>query len=87
MPESETSVVFRILGVLAQARGHHTLAFDEIVRAVHLAERRVEGYMALLVQAGAVRAESKSRNSSYALTRYGLARLGNYVNSASINER
>ena len=77
MPESETAVVFRILGVLAEARDvEHALVLDEIVSATHLNKRHVERYMDVLQRAGAVRAETApTRSLSYSLTRYGLARL------------
>ena len=75
MPESETSVVFRILGVLAEARGvDHPLVLDEIVSATHLNKHNVERYMDVLQRAGAVRAET-TPSLGYSLTRYGLARL------------
>jgi DNA-binding IclR family transcriptional regulator len=77
MPESETSVVFRILGVLAAARTpDHALAISEIVDAVHMGERHVERYMAVLQRAGTVRAQAARYPTSYTLTDYGLARLG-----------
>jgi DNA-binding IclR family transcriptional regulator len=77
VPESETSVVFRILGVLAEARGDdHALVLDEIVSATHLNKRNVERYMEVLQRAGAVRAQAAAAHPlSYSLTRYGLARL------------
>jgi DNA-binding IclR family transcriptional regulator len=77
VPESETAVVFRILGVLAEARDvEHALVLDEIVSATHLNKRHVERYMDVLQRAGAVRAEAAPpRSLSYSLTRYGLARL------------
>jgi len=79
VPESETAVVFRILGVLAEARDvDHALVLDEIVSATHLNRRHVERYMDVLQRAGAVRAEAAAeplRSLSYSLTRYGLARL------------
>jgi DNA-binding IclR family transcriptional regulator len=77
MPESETTIVFRILGVLAKARElDHTLALDEIADAAHLARGHAEGYMTVLEQAGAVRADaSPAHPPGYILTKYGLARL------------
>ena len=76
MPESETIVVFRILGVLAQARDLDALALDEIADAAHLGKRRAERYMTVLEQAGAVRAEANPcRPRAYSLTSYGLGRL------------
>ena len=77
MPESETLVVFRILGVLAKARDlDHALVLDEIADAAHLGRRHAESYMTVLEQAGAVRPEaSPSRPPGYCLTRYGLERL------------
>ena len=78
MPDSETTVVFRILGVLAQARDlDHALVLDEIADAAHLVTRHAEHYMTVLEQAGAVRAEATpARVRGYTLTRYGLERLG-----------
>ena len=78
MPESETIVVFRILGALAKARDlDHALVLDEIADAAHLVTRHAERYMTVLEQAGVVRAEaSTARLRGYTLTRYGLERLG-----------
>jgi DNA-binding IscR family transcriptional regulator len=78
MPDSETTVVFRILGVLAQARDlDHALVLDEIADAAHLVTRHAEHYMTVLERAGAVRAEATpARPRGYTLTRYGLERLG-----------
>ena len=76
MPESETVVVFRILGVLAQGRDLDALALDEIADAAHLGKRHAERYMTVLEQAGAVRAQANPcRPRAYSLTRYGLGRL------------
>ncbi len=77
MPESETTVVFRILGVLSQARDlEHPLALDEIADAAHLGRRTSERYMTVLERAGAVRTETTpSGPPGYSLTRYGLERL------------
>jgi len=77
MPESETLVVFRILGVLAKARDlDHALVLEEIADAAHLGRRHAESYMTVLEQAGAVRPEaSPTRPPGYCLTRYGLERL------------
>lgn len=77
MPESETTVVFRILGVLAKARDlEHAMALDEIADAAHLARRSAERYMTVLERAGAVRAEAAAtRPAGYSLTRYGLERI------------
>jgi DNA-binding IscR family transcriptional regulator len=77
MAESETTVVFRTLGVLAQARDlDHALALDEIADATHLVTRHAERYMTELKHAGAVRAEaSPTRLRGYTFTRYGLERL------------
>jgi hypothetical protein len=77
MPESETVVVFRILGVLAKARAlDHPLILNEIADAAHLGRRHTERYMTVLEQAGAVRAEaSPAHPPEYSLTRYGLERL------------
>jgi DNA-binding IclR family transcriptional regulator len=77
VPETETAIVFRILGVLAEAHTpDHALPLNEIVDAVHLGERSVERYMVVLQRAGAVRAQSTQHPTSYALTKYGLARIG-----------
>lgn len=68
MPESETTVVFSILGVLAKARDlNQAPALEEIADTLRLGKRCVEHYMTVLEQAGAVRAGI--------LTRYGLERL------------
>jgi DNA-binding IscR family transcriptional regulator len=77
MPDSGTVIVFKILGVLANARhGGHALVVDEIAAALCLGKRRVEQYMTVLQRAGAVRAEAgRSAPASYSLTRYGLERL------------
>ena len=77
MPESETVVVFRILGVLAKARDlDHALVLDEIADAAHLGRGHAERYMRVLEQAGAVRAEvTAAHPSGYSLTRYGFERL------------
>ena len=77
VPQSETTVVFQILEVLAKARDvHHALVVDEIADAMHLNRERVERYMDVLQRAGTVRAEAAPpRSPSYSLTRYGLERL------------
>jgi DNA-binding IclR family transcriptional regulator len=77
MPESETTVVFKILEILARARDlDHALVLDEIADAAHLGKRHAERYITVLEQAGAVRAEANSACSpGYSLTRYGLGRL------------
>jgi DNA-binding IclR family transcriptional regulator len=77
MPESETLVVFRILGVLAKARDlDHALVIEEIADAAHLGRRHAESYMTVLEQAGAVRPEANPTHPpGYCLTRYGLERL------------
>lgn len=77
MPESETSVVFRVLGVLAKAQdSEHSLALDEIANAAHLDRPHAQQLMAVLELAGAVRAEPlPTRLSGYYLTRYGRERL------------
>jgi len=77
MPETETTVLFRILGVLAQARDlDHAMALDEIADAAHLVTRNAEGYMTVLERAGTVRAEATPAClRGYTLTRYGLERL------------
>lgn len=77
MPECDTAVVFRILGVLGQARDRNqTPVLDEIADTLHLGKRQVEHYMVVLQQAGAVRADATPQfPPSYSLTRYGLERL------------
>jgi DNA-binding IclR family transcriptional regulator len=77
MPESETLVVFRILGVLAKARDlGHALPVDEIADAAHLGRSNAERYMYMLERARAVRAEATpTQTPEYRLTRYGLERL------------
>jgi DNA-binding IclR family transcriptional regulator len=77
MAESETLVVFRILGILAKARAlGHALPVDEIASAAHLIKPQVQRYINLLEHAGAVRAEvNRSQQPEYNLTRYGLQRL------------
>jgi DNA-binding IscR family transcriptional regulator len=77
MPDSGTVIVFKILGVLANARhGGHALHVDEIAAALCLGKPRVEQYMTVLQRAGAVRAEAGlAAAASYSLTRYGLERL------------
>ena len=79
MPDSGTVIVFKILGVLANARhGGHALHVDEIATALSLGRPRVEQYMVMLQRAGAVRADAEhTAAASYSLTRYGMARLGN----------
>ena len=78
VPQSETVVVFQILGALAKAHNvHHALVLDEIADATHLNRRHVERYMDVLQRAGAVRAEAAPQHAPcYSLTRYGLERLG-----------
>jgi DNA-binding IclR family transcriptional regulator len=77
MPECETVEVFRILGVLAKARDlNHALVLDEIADAAHLGRLHAERYIAVLEQAGAVRAEATpARPPGYSLTKYGLERF------------
>jgi DNA-binding IclR family transcriptional regulator len=77
MPEIETIVVFRILGVLAQARHlDHALVLDEIADAAQLARANAERYMTVLEKAGAVRAEGiPAVHPGYSLTNYGFQRL------------
>ena len=77
MPESETLVVFRILGILAKARNlGHALRIAEIAEAAHLGRPNVERYMNLLEHARAVRAEVRpAKPAEYSLTGYGLERI------------
>ena len=78
MADCGTVIVFRILGMLAQARTvGHAPVLDEIATTLALGRRRVEQYLAVLQQAGAVRAEAGvAHAASYSLTRYGLERVG-----------
>jgi DNA-binding IclR family transcriptional regulator len=77
VPESDTVVVFKILGVLAKARAlDHALVAEEIANALCLGKPRVEQYMTVLQQAGAVQAVAEPLHPpTYTLTRYGLGRL------------
>jgi DNA-binding IclR family transcriptional regulator len=77
MAESETLVVFRILGVLAKARDlGHALPIQEIAEAAHLGRPNADRYMHLLEHARAVRAKvTPTQTTEYSLTRYGLQRL------------
>jgi DNA-binding IclR family transcriptional regulator len=77
MPESETLVVFRILRVLARARGlGHALPVEEIADAAHLGRPNAQRYMNILEHALAVRAKlTPTQTPEYSLTRYGLERL------------
>jgi hypothetical protein len=77
MPESETLVVFRILGVLAKARDvGHALPVETIAHAAQLGRPNAERFMNLLKLAGAVRTEvTPTQAPKYRLTRYGLGRL------------
>jgi|ERR1700733_2967243 DNA-binding IclR family transcriptional regulator len=77
MPESETLVVFRILGVLAKARNlGHALPVEQIADAAHLGRSYAERYMHMLEHARAVQAKATpTRPLTYSLTRYGLERL------------
>lgn len=76
MADCETVIVFKILGVLANARNFgHALVIEEIAAALRLGRSRVEQYLTVLQRAGAVRAASDPTHSpSYSLTPYGLAR-------------
>jgi DNA-binding IclR family transcriptional regulator len=77
VPESDTAVVFRILGVLGEAREpKQAPVLEEIADTLHLSKLQVEHYMKVLQQVGVVREEAGSRHSSaYSLTSYGLQRL------------
>lgn len=77
MPESETLVVFRILGVLAKARDlGRAMPVEQIADAAHLGRPYAERYMNVLERARAVRAEvTAAHPPEYSLTRYGLERL------------
>jgi DNA-binding IscR family transcriptional regulator len=77
MPESETSVVFRVLGILAKVHDdEHSLVLNEIANAAHLDTSHAQRVMTTLELAGAVRAEAlPTQPASYCLTRYGRERL------------
>ncbi len=77
MPDSGTAIVFKILGVLANARPDgHALHVQEIADALSLGKPRIEQYLQMLQRAGAVRAEAgHPAAAGYRLTRYGLNRL------------
>jgi DNA-binding IclR family transcriptional regulator len=78
MPESETVLVFRILGILFKARDRdQALVLDEIAGEAHLGRQQTERFMRVLEQAGAIRAEGAPAIASrYRLTTYGRERLG-----------
>ncbi len=77
MPESETLVVFRILGILGKAHDlGHALPVEEIADAAHLGRPNTEHYLNVLENARAVRAKfTPTRQPEYSLTRYGHERL------------
>ena len=77
MPDSGTVIVFKILGVLANARhGGHAVLVHDIAAALSLDKPRVERYLSMLQRAGAVRAETGlAASAGYSLTPYGLTRL------------
>jgi predicted transcriptional regulator len=77
MQESETLIVFRILGIMSKARdGGRALPVEEIADAAHLGNLHAQRYMKMLDHAGVIRAEGNpARPSAYSLTRYGLTRL------------
>jgi DNA-binding IscR family transcriptional regulator len=77
MPESETSVVFRILAVLAKVHdAEDSLVLNEIANAAHLDTVNAQRVLTVLESAGAVRAETlATRPAGYCLTRYGRERL------------
>jgi hypothetical protein len=77
MPECETLVVFRILGVLAKACNlGQALPVARIADAAHLGRPNAERYINMLEHARAVRAEVTAlQPPAYSLTRYGLERL------------
>ena len=81
MPESETVLVFRILGVLAKCRDlDHGLAVEAIAGEAHLGRAQTEYFMRVLERAGAIRADGHSTvEPGYRLTRYGSERLGHAV--------
>ena len=77
MPDSETSIVFRILGILAKAHDdEHLLVLNEIAKAAHLDRHHAQRVMTVLELAGTVRTGAlPTRPSGYCLTRYGRERL------------
>jgi DNA-binding IscR family transcriptional regulator len=77
MPESETTIVFRVLGVLGKAHDDlHPLVLNEIANAAHLDSDHAQQVITLLELAGAVRTEAlPTRPACYCLTRYGRERL------------
>jgi|SRR5580658_3101066 hypothetical protein len=90
MGDSETSVVYKILGVLAAARNlGHGLPIHEIADAARIGRPSVEHYLNLLKHAGAVRAEVNSaQTAEYCLTQYGCDRLvGGRGRASRLNRR
>jgi DNA-binding IclR family transcriptional regulator len=77
MPDSETLVVFRILGILATARdGGRSLPIEQIAEAARLGRPTAARYMNMLELARAVRTKvSPAQPAQYSLTQYGLERL------------
>jgi DNA-binding IscR family transcriptional regulator len=77
MPESETLVVYRILGMLAKARSHgRALPLDAIAEAAPLRRPHADHFMNVLEHARVVRAEMGPKAPlGYRITQYGLERL------------
>jgi DNA-binding IclR family transcriptional regulator len=77
MLESDTVLVFRILGVLARAGAHdHPLPLEQIAEAVRMRDLQARHYLTVLHNVGVVRAEDSSvPTPRYRLSRYGLERL------------
>ncbi|HTV76913.1 MAG TPA: helix-turn-helix domain-containing protein [Steroidobacteraceae bacterium] len=73
MPDSETTVVFKILRVLArQSDANHPLSLEQIAGATHMKGAQALRYLALLKRWGVVRADSRmAQGVGYRLTRYG----------------
>lgn len=78
MPESETLVIFRILGFVARAGVFgRTIPIEQIAEAAHLSRPKAVRYMTLLEHARAVRPNPAPTHSpEYRITAYGLERLG-----------
>jgi hypothetical protein len=78
MPESETLVIFRILGFVASAGVFgRTLPIEQIAEAAHLTIPTAACYMTLLEHARAVQVNPDPTPSpEYGLTAYGFERLG-----------
>lgn len=78
MPESETVIIFRILGIVAKAGIFgRTVPIEQIAEAAHLSRPIAARYLIMLEHARAVRVNPAATASpEYRLTDYGLERLG-----------